>query len=288
MQELGPENVTLLARKEVAGYSWEMGDFLQGEIQLKGSYANVVHAAGLAHIVPKTESEKAAFYRVNVDGTRSLLKALEAHCPEAFIHISTVAVYGVEGGIGLDEKAPLLATDPYGESKRLAEQEVIAWCEKRNVKCSVLRLPLIVGAQAPGNLGAMVSAIRRGRYLRIGSGAARRSMVRALDIAKALPVIAKSGSIYNLTDGRHPSFAELEEAICTALNRPLPRVLPTSLAKLGGIAGDLIEKLIGRKFPLNSRVVSKMTSTLTFSDEKARNAFGWNPDPVLSHPGELV
>lgn len=288
VQALGPKESTLLTRRPVEGFSFEIGDLAGGRIELRKTYTSVVHAGGLAHKVPKTPEEKTAFFQVNLEGTRKLLTALEANPPKAFVFVSTVAVYGVEQGTQLDESAPLQATDPYGESKRLAEEEVSAWCQKRGVFCSILRLPLLTGRLAPGNLGAMVAAIKRGRYLRIGGGQARRSMVRAWDIANALPVIAKSEGIFNLTDGCHPSFAELEATICKATNRPLPKNLPLALAKAGGIAGDIIEKLAGRRFPLTSRVVTKMTSTLTFSDAKARAAFGWSPEPVLSHPEELL
>ena len=266
----------------------EHGDLSAPNFDLRNAYSHIVHAAGLAHVVPKTSGEKEQFFKINVEGTRKLLKALENKVPQAFVFISTVAVYGVEVGSEIDETAPRLAVDAYGESKRIAEEEIAEWCSKRGVLCSTLRLPLIVGANAPGNLGAMVTAIKRGRYLRIGSGGARRSMVRAADIAEALPKIAETGGTFNLTDGQHPSFAELDEAICKALNRPSPKVLPLPLARLGGFCGDVFETVTRKRFPLNSRVVTKMTSSLTFSDSKARTAFGWNPKKVLDHPEELV
>ena len=62
-------------------------------------YEVVLHAAGKAHVVPKTEAEKQAFYEVNVEGTKNLCKGLEkVGVPKALIFISTVAVYGVRGG----------------------------------------------------------------------------------------------------------------------------------------------------------------------------------------------
>ena len=40
-------------------------------------YDVVLHAAGKAHTVPKTEAEKQVFYDVNYQGTVNLCKALE-------------------------------------------------------------------------------------------------------------------------------------------------------------------------------------------------------------------
>ncbi len=54
----------------------------------------VVHAAGKAHVVPKTEAEKQEFYDVNLKGTENLLEALKNsnNNPKAFVFYSTLAV----------------------------------------------------------------------------------------------------------------------------------------------------------------------------------------------------
>ena len=57
----------------------------------------VLHAAGKAHSIPKTEMEKKVFFDVNLKGTKNLCAALEkSGVPKAFIFISTVAVYGLD------------------------------------------------------------------------------------------------------------------------------------------------------------------------------------------------
>lgn len=42
-------------------------------------YDVVLHAAGKAHIYPKTEEEKKSFYDVNVTGTKNLCSALNIY-----------------------------------------------------------------------------------------------------------------------------------------------------------------------------------------------------------------
>lgn len=44
----------------------------------------------------------------------------------------------------------------------------------------------------------------------------------------------------------------------------------------------LISDLFSAKAPLNSGKLCKITSDLTFDDSKAREAFCWNPTPVLN------
>ncbi|GAB3890966.1 NAD-dependent epimerase/dehydratase family protein [Larkinella knui] len=242
----------------------------------------VVHAAGKAHTVPRNEQESQAFFRINRDGTLRLLEALDQlkTLPSSFVLISTVAVYGCETGENITEEVALLGKSPYAESKIQAEQLVQHWCQERGIRCLILRLPLIVGANAPGNLGKLVRAIRRGRYVHIGSGSARRSMVLAEDVARLIPGAAQLGGIYNLTDGIHPSVRELGDAIAQQTgNRPIPTI-PFGLARLLARLGDGLTFLIGRRFPFDSIALTKITGSLTFSDQRARQELGWRPQPV--------
>ena len=67
--------------------------------QLDKHYDIVLHACGKAHVVPKTEAEKQAFFDVNYHGTVNLCSALEkVGTPRSLVFISTVAVYGCESG----------------------------------------------------------------------------------------------------------------------------------------------------------------------------------------------
>lgn len=240
----------------------------------------VVHAAGKAHSVPKTELEKKQFYDVNVNGVKNLMNGLEkTGFPEQFVFISSVAVYGQDSGININEEHPLEAIDPYGVSKIEAEKIVKKWCEKYNIVCTILRLPLLVGENPPGNLGAMKKAIEKGYYFNIGGGKARKSMVLAQGVAAFIPIVAPRGGIYNLTDGFHPNFSELSEVISLSKNRNTPLNLPLLLAKLMGFFGDFL----GEKAPINSSKLRKINSNLTFDDSKARKLLNWDPQSVLEY-----
>lgn len=254
---------------------------LENEIPaFKKSFNLVIHAAGKAHKVPKTEKEKQEFYDVNVKGTQNLLKALEkaTFCSQ-FVFISSVSVYGLDSGINVNEDYPLLAKDPYGLSKFAAEELVLNWCTLNNVVCTILRLPLLVGSSAPGNLGAMVNAIEKGYYFNIGDGTAKKSMILAQDVARFISLVAPIGGVYNLTDGFHPNFKELSLAIALNKNKKTPLNLPLSLAKMLGYIGDVF----GNRSPINSLKVNKITSTLTFDDSKARAIQNWKPLSVLEY-----
>ena len=252
---------------------------LNSPILIKKEINTVIHAAGKAHSIPRNDKEIKAFFDVNVIGTKNLLAGIEnsGSFPNSFIFISTVAVYGKENGENIIEDSPLLAKDPYGLSKIQAEQVVLDWCKKNNVTCTILRLPLLVGENPPGNLGAMIRAIKKGYYFNIGGGLARKSMVLAEDVADIIVKASEIGGIYNLTDGNHPSFYELSTALTTKNGKSKPFNMPYSIAKGISHIGDVF----GSKFPLNSTILEKITSDLTFDDTKAREVLGWKPRSVI-------
>ena len=240
----------------------------------------VFHAAGKAHSVPKTEAEKRLFFDVNLQGTKNLCTALErSGIPKAFIFISTVAVYGCDSGENITEEHPLNGTTPYALSKIKAEKYLQGWCAMHNVKLSILRPSLIAGPKPPGNLGAMIRGIRNGKYLSIAGGKARKSVLMVQDIANLLPMLIEKGGIYNVCDSYQPSFRELEMVICKQLSRKGPISIPYWLAKSMAVVGDCL----GEKAPINSLKLRKITSSLTFSNEKAMRELGWKPMNVLKN-----
>jgi nucleoside-diphosphate-sugar epimerase len=247
----------------------------------------VVHAAGKAHVYPKTEAEVNAFYDVNVSGTQTLLNALDKEALSGFVFISSVSVYGLEQGEEVDETTQLRGTSPYASSKIQAEALITSWCLEHGVDYLILRLPLIAGAKPLGNLGKMMLAIQRRRYVRIARGDAQKSMVLASDVAQLIDVwISKQervSGIFNLTDGVHPSFYQLEEGLKLLFKIKYLPAIPMWLGNALGKLGDRFSW-----FPVNSATIRKITGTFTFSDKKARTKLGWNPRSVLANLDELL
>jgi nucleoside-diphosphate-sugar epimerase len=240
----------------------------------------VLHAAGKAHSIPKTASEKQMFFDVNYKGTVNLCKGLEeSGLPKSFIFISTVAVYGLEEGEDIKEDTPLAGNTPYALSKILAEKYLQDWCSKHNVILGIIRPSLIAGPNPPGNLGAMINGIQTGKYLSIGAGKARKSVLMVDDIAKLVPLLAEKGGIYNVCSSYHPSFSELESLICSQLRMRKPINIPTQMAFLIARVGDIL----GERFPINSLKLNKIIRPLTFCNEKAKNELGWEPLDVLDN-----
>ena len=243
-------------------------------------YDIVLHAAGKVHSIPKTEVERQLFFNVNLQGTKNICAALEkVGIPRAFVFISTVAVYGCDYGENITEEHPLNGITPYAMSKRLAEEYLQKWCLEHNVVLGIIRPSLIAGPNPPGNLGAMIARIRKGRYLSIAGSKAKKSVLMVQDIAHLIPLLVRKGGIYNVCDSSQPVFRELEMLICKQVDKPLPLSIPYWLAKVMALIGDCL----GKKAPINSLKLDKITKSLTFSNEKAMRELGWKPMNVLEN-----
>ena len=242
-------------------------------------YDIVLHAAGKVHSTPKSEKEEKIFFDVNFNGTKNLCFGLEKQAPpRSFVFISTVAVYGCESGEQITENHPLNADTAYGRSKIQAEEFLSEWCERKNVQLTILRPSLLAGKNPPGNLGAMINGISSGKYFSIAGGKTRKSIAMADDIGRIIPLCEEKAGIYNLCDDHNPSFRELEELISKQLKKSLPASIPMWSAKCLANIGNLLNLSA-----INKQKLMKITTPLTFSNEKIKNELNFIPSDVLSN-----
>jgi len=236
----------------------------------------VIHVAGKAHALPTTEEEKKEFFKVNYIGTNNLLYGLDTTKLQSIIFISTMAVYGKEVGELIDEKSPLLGDTPYALSKIQAEQSIIDFGITNNIKTVVLRLPLVTGKNPLGNLSAIINAIKKGYYFRIGKGQAKKSIISATDIANLIPELFNLNGVYNLTDISHPMISEIDSIIAKKFNKKI-KSIPINLIKVIAKIGDIFYF-----FPFNSSKFEKLTKNLTFSNKKLFDDIQYRPTKGLS------
>lgn len=255
-------------------------NFVSEVPELPEKYDIVLHACGKAHVVPKTDAEKKAFFDVNYQGTVNLCKGLEkVGLPKALVFISTVAVYGCDFGDMITEDHSLDGETPYAKSKIMAEEYLTEWCNNHNVVLGILRPSLLAGKNAPGNLGSMVKGVKKGYYMNIAGGKVVKSILMAEDIARILPLVAEKGGVYNVCDTFQPTFGQISESVAKQLGKGKPINIPYWMAWCMAKVGDLL----GNKAPINSYKLEKMTKSLTFSNEKARKELGWEPLDVLEN-----
>lgn len=205
----------------------------------------VIHSAGLAHQFGRTATCADAFQRVNVQGTENVLRAAVAANVKHVVLVSSVSVYG-GGAEPTDESSACRPTDPYGISKWQAEQVAREIAEATGIRLTILRMATIFGEGDPGNIGRLMQAIDRGRFIWLGTGSNQKSLIYRGDAARACVLAAQSKigcerqnpereRIYNVT--LPPvRVARIVDALANGLGRPTPRwYIPSPLVKtIGG------------------------------------------------------
>ena len=88
----------------------------------------VLHLAGKKS-VPESINFPLEYYENNVQGTISVLKAMDASDCKKIIFSSSATVYGNPEYLPIDERHPTQPLNPYGESKLMAEKVIQSWCE---------------------------------------------------------------------------------------------------------------------------------------------------------------
>ena len=119
----------------------------------------VIHLAGLKAVGESVENP-IAYYSHNVQGTISLLQAMQEQAIKTLVFSSSATVYGEPQYLPLDESHPTTATNPYGRSKLHIEEmlnDVTRSDAQWRIAC--LRYFNPVGAHESGLIGENPSGI---------------------------------------------------------------------------------------------------------------------------------
>jgi len=188
----------------------------------------VVHLAALLHIVNPTPEMRERYEQVNIGGTSTVVEAAINEGVKRIVLFSTIAVYGETHGRILNEESPTQPETDYGRTKLAAEKIVL------NAKGSdgkplgtVLRLGAVYGSRIKGNYERLTQALAGNRFIPVGKGDNRRTLVYDKDVGQAALLAVShpraAGRIFNVTDGHFHALNEIIESICSALGRKPPR-----------------------------------------------------------------
>ena len=113
----------------------------------------VIHFAGLKAVGESAE-KPIEYYANNVQGTISLLEAMQLADVKTLVFSSSATVYGDPQYLPIDESHPLSATNPYGRSK-LQIEEILKDVAKSDAQWKIICLRYFnpVGAHKSGLIG---------------------------------------------------------------------------------------------------------------------------------------
>ncbi len=148
------ERVQKLAGRPLTAYEVDIRDRdALGEVFATHPVDAVIHFAA-KKAVGESMQIPLAYYDINVGGTATLLRVMEAHGVQQMVFSSSCSVYGNAVRLPLDEGSPAGPTNPYARSKWICEQMMADACAC-NPKLSVIALRYFnpVGAHSSGDLG---------------------------------------------------------------------------------------------------------------------------------------
>jgi nucleoside-diphosphate-sugar epimerase len=240
----------------------------------------VVHAAGLAHQFDKKSDAGERFMSINARGTelaaRSAIKAGVRH----FVLISSVSVYGAHEDAVCDEDSPCRPQEPYALSKYEAERRAIEIFKNTKTCLTILRLATVYGEGDRGNLLRLIRSIDNGRFIWIGHGTNRKSLIHCDDVARACVAVLLSPcegvNVYNVSAPAQ-TMCEIVEGIAAALKKPAPGLhVPPRAALLAAALLKKIalgnSKLVGLK-----TTIEKWLADDVYDARKFEERFGFKP-----------
>lgn len=220
---------------------------------------SVVHAAGLAHQF-KSQLSDVSFNTINTEITEHIIRAAIDAKVHHFVLISSVSVYGSHTTGVCTETTPCYPEGAYAQSKYQAEQRAIQIAQQSTMRLTILRLATVYGECDPGNVARLMRAIDRGRFVWIGTGTNRKSLIHCDDVARACIAVLQSSApgigIYNVS-ALPCTMHQVVQGLADALGKRLPSWYIPALPTLRLIA--LVARLSEGATPGR---VSKLHATL--------------------------
>lgn len=145
-----------------------------------------------------------------------------------------------------------------------------------------MRLGAVYGSRIKGNYERLTHALARGRFIPVGNGLNRRTLVYDKDVGRAAVLAvshpAAAGRIFNVTDGAFHTLKDIIESICSAIGGKPPQFsLPVGLSRV--LAG-VIEKgghSMGLKPPAIWAMIDKYTEDIAVDGSLIQKELGFVP-----------
>jgi nucleoside-diphosphate-sugar epimerase len=231
----------------------------------------VVHLAGRAHILKeKSNDPLTEFIKVNTAGTANLVKQSVQAGVKHFIFISSLGAITTQSDRPLNEQSSCQPDTPYGISKLKAEQALLEIVQASGMDWTILRPPLVYGADNPGNMARLIKLIKTGLPLPLSSISNRRSFIYVGNLISAIATCLQHpkarGETFLVSDREAISTLELIQLLGKSLDQRIYSFpCPAQLLKL---AGQLTNQ---------TSTVDRLIGSLEIDSSKIQTLLDWSP-----------
>ncbi len=261
-------------------YGWD-------EFEQLPQVETIIHLAGKAQDTKKQNLAK-TYLDVNTTLTQKIFDFFLESDIQTFIFFSSIKAVtdNTTDEIVTEDRQPK-PRGPYGESKRAAEEYIIAQSKKataKNKRVFILRPSMIHGPGNTGNLNLLFRLISKGVPWPLGAYENRRSFCSIENatfvVDKLMTDLHISGDIYHLADDEALSTNDIIKLICEQTKKKasiwhIPKTYMNAIATIG-------EKL---HLPLNRFLLEKLTGNYIVSNAKIKRTLSIDNMPVSATEG---
>ena len=259
---------------------------------LTGTLRDIDQVFHLAGVTKAVRSE--TYFEVNVKGTENLIDVvLETNRPpRGFVYVSSQAAAGpCTDGSRKKETDECEPVSPYGQSKRMAEDVVLAHTQELPV---VILRPCAVYGPRDRDVYVFFKMLSRGLKLCLWGQEQFVSLCYVGDVVRAILLASQgrgpSGEIYFVSDGKHYRMEEVGDVFAQAMGVSpvcirIPKWVIVGLASVS----EGFSKLSGRPALISRGKASEMIQENWGCDiAKAATALGFVPETDLARGAQLT
>ncbi len=290
-RELGIRTRALVRENSDKGQLAQWGvDFVNGDLNDYDSHRKAAEGVtALVHCAAKVGDwgPVDSYRRVNVHGTESLLRAVEANGTlKRVVHISSLGVYPARDHHGTDETEPLSLSgiDGYTLTKAESEQLVREHIEKLKLPAIILRPGFIYGPRDRTVLPRIIDRLRTRSFKFLGDGHSLLNNTYVGNLVDAIFLALDRddliGEVFNITDGKLVTKRQFIGRIAELSGLPVPtKAVPLAVAKgLAKVLESIWKAFDAQEAPILSGARIKFLGlNLDYSIEKARRVLGYQP-----------
>jgi dihydroflavonol-4-reductase len=198
-----------------------------------------------------------------------------------FVHVSSISVYGMGAGPGLDEDSPRLKSrDAYADTKLEAEGVIRRMVAERGLPAVIAQPSQVYGPGDQKWTMTPIRLIRAGKLSLVSRGTGVIQPIYIDDLANGLVAAARFGTVgssYILCGNEVVTLRDYLARFSTMLDKPQPSSVPYWVAFSVAAVNELAALALGYEPTVNRRVVRSQVLRTTFSGNKASRELGFDP-----------
>lgn len=221
------KSVEELITKEVKVIEGDITNLKEMSNAMKDQHV-IIHLAAKISVEESIRNPSETF-RINVNGTKNVLLSCKKNHVKKLIVASSAAVYG-EGNTNekLTEESKMNPISPYGESKKIMEEEIEKFGKNCDFNYIILRFFNIYGigqsSEYAGVITKFLDRIGKNEPLEIfGDGFQTRDFVHIQDVINSIhkAISYNKKGVFNIASGKVITINELAEIMITISRKDL-------------------------------------------------------------------